>query len=267
MHADAPSLDALERLAESADVRDRAFAASVLTLRRDAEDADRAGALYERIRETARREHAAVRRGIADGTLDAPRLRALIAAAPEDIRDHLVEEILDIAYPPLDLSPLAPGSVHYCPSALSEILFTIDHANLGADNTFVDLGSGLGKVVLLVALLTGAHAYGVEIDPVLVARARSVARALHIDRADFILGDTLAVPLPRGDVYYMYIPTDRSTDLVGRLRPAFDERRALLFAQALDVERLAWLRDAGPSTDWLHVYTSAREGAMLHPSP
>ena len=60
----------------------------------------------------------------------------------------------------------------------------------------MDLGSGLGKVALLVALLTGARAYGVEIDPCLVSRARAAARSLDLQSAEFIEGDIRRDLLP-----------------------------------------------------------------------
>jgi hypothetical protein len=41
----------------------------------------------------------------------------------------------------------------------------INDANLCRDDVFHDLGSGLGHVVMLVALLSGAPAIGVEVEP------------------------------------------------------------------------------------------------------
>ncbi len=178
MENDAPALVTLETLATSADIRDRAFAASALALRRHAEDPTEVARLYDRIRETARNAHADLRARMGDESFDRGELLAQLREAPLEIRDHLIEEILDIAYPPLEEALLPREVIHYSPSGLSEILFTIENARLGPDKTFVDLGSGLGKVVLLVALLTGARAYGVEIDPRLVAHARAAAQAL-----------------------------------------------------------------------------------------
>ena len=67
----APSFAELERLATSADIRDRAFAAGVLSL--CVHDAEKVATLYERIRETARSHHAGMRARIRDGTLDKQR--------------------------------------------------------------------------------------------------------------------------------------------------------------------------------------------------
>jgi len=248
----APRFAELERLATSADIRDRAFAAGVLSLCRH--DPEQVATLYERIRETARSHHAGMRARIRDGTLDKHALIALLREASADIRDHLVEEILDIAYPPLEGASLPRETMPYCPSGIAEILFTLENAYLGPGTTFVDLGSGLGKVVLLAALLTGARVYGVEIDPVLVSHARSAARSLRLDNAHFIEGDIRSISLPPADVYYMYIPVIHPAEVVARLMPFTAERRILLFSQALNLQHLPWLRAAHESSYWLEMY-------------
>jgi SAM-dependent methyltransferase len=260
MLGDPPAFDVLERLATSTDIGDRAFAASALSLRRHADDGERVAVLYERIRETARSRHAELQERIRDGALDIHAFVAHLRETPLEIRDHLVEEILDIAYPPLQEAPLPREAIPYCPSGLAEILFMLEKANLHPGRTLVDLGSGLGKVVLLAALLTGARAYGVELDPDLVAYARSAAQALHLDNASFIEGDIRDVSLPPADVYYMYIPLIRSTDMVARLTPLAAERRILVFSQALDLKHLPWLRAGNAASYWLEMYEAPGKG-------
>jgi SAM-dependent methyltransferase len=251
----APSLDDLARLATSADIYDRAFAASALRLH--PHDRAHVSALYELVRETASAQHAAVRKRIREGTLDREAFLAELHAAPLDIRDHLLEEILDVAYPPLDASALPRELIDYSPSGLAEILFAVDNASLGPGATFVDLGSGVGKVVLVVALLTGAIAHGIELDPVLVERARASARALGLENARFVEGDMRDVALPAADVYYMYIPVIHSRDLAARVATAAADRKALLFAQPLDVTHLSWRRVDRGASYWLAMYERA----------
>jgi SAM-dependent methyltransferase len=254
-----PSLETLAALATSADIRDRAFAGGALRLRCSSEERGHVGELYERVRETARQQHQAARARIREGRLDRRAFVAELAAAPLDIRDHWVEEILDVAYPPLGATSPQPELLLDSPSGLAEILFMLDRAALGPGRTFVDLGAGSGKVVLLVALLTGARAYGVEIDPELVAHARAAARALALDGAVFIEGDMRTVPLPAADVYYSFIPSARSADVIARLAPVAAEQRIRLFAQRLDLERLPWLRAVDGASYWLETYESIQE--------
>jgi SAM-dependent methyltransferase len=260
MNRDEPSLALLERLATSADLRDRAFAAGALRLRLWADDADagEVARLYGRVRETARAHHEAVRTHIRNGTLDRQAFVAMLRESPLEVRDHLLEEILDIAYPPLEEISLPSEAYRYTPSGLSEILFVLEKAGLGPGQTFVDLGSGLGKAVLLVALMTGARAHGIEIDPYLVAQAQSVARSLHLEHAHFIEGDIRDTPLPPGDVYYMFIPLLRSADVVDRLAPLAAEGKILVFSQTLDLRRFPWLKATGQSCYWLEMYEANR---------
>jgi SAM-dependent methyltransferase len=254
MHRDPPGLELLEELVMSADIRDRAFAASVMSLQRRAEDRERVAILSRRVRDRARDHHAEVRRRIHDGTLDRRALVARLRETSLETRDHLIEEILDIAYPPPLDAALPPEAFAYCPSGLAEILFMLENAGLGPGKTFVDLGAGLGKVVLLVALLTGARAYGVELDPQLVSHARAAARSLRLDGAHFIEGDIRDAPLPAADVYYMYIPLTHPAPVVERLRTFAANDPVLLFAQAMDLTHLPWLRRRRASSYWLEMY-------------
>ena len=252
MDNDVPTLATLEKLVTSADIRDRAFAAGVLALQPVTLQQRENQGLRERIRETARLQHADLRRRIYDGTLDRQAFLAMLRDAPIETRDHLVEEILDIAYlPPNEI----PRDVNRPPSGLAEILFAIDRANLDSTRTFVDLGSGAGKVVLLVALLTGARTIGIEIDPVLASRARAASQSLG--RAiEIIEGDIRNLPLPPADVYYMYIPFIGSAEVVARLRSLAAERRILVFSQALPLATLPWLKPKNTSSYWLEMYES-----------
>lgn len=246
----------LRKLVEATDIRDRAFGASMARLELEKAPKELA-ALYDLARRTALSHHARVRRGIKNRTLNADELTRLLQAAPFDLRDHLAEEILDIAYPPLELRPIAREATGLSPSGVDQILFALSRAELGPEKTFVDLGSGLGKVVLFAALLTGARAIGIEIDAALNSIARHAAESLALDNAVFLEADVREVPLPAADVYYMYIPLTRSADLVTRLEPIARERKIVVFSQALDLERFPWLRSAGAASYWLETYESA----------
>jgi SAM-dependent methyltransferase len=257
MERDAPGLAVLSQLATSRNIGDRAFASSALAFRPGAASSDDMAGVYERIRETARREHADVRARIRDGTLDRRALLEELRQAPLEMRDHLIEEILDIAYPPLEELGRTRDSMPYCPSGLGEILFTLERSDLGPGKTLVDLGSGLGKVVLLAALLTGAEAYGLEIEPSLVAHARKAAAALGLDGAHFVQGDIRNAELPPADTYYLFIPLHRSADVVERLAPIAAERPIRVFSQPLDEKHVPFLRATGAMSYWLTMYESS----------
>jgi SAM-dependent methyltransferase len=216
------------------------------------------------VRATADRVHAAAREQIRAGGFDRARFRAEVAALPALVRDHHVEEVLGVAYPPLEDAASPRAIFHVAPSGLAEILFALDvssaraRARLGASWSFVDLGSGCGKAVLLAALLTGADATGIELDPALVRHARGAADMLGLDRATFRVGDLRAASLPEADAYYMYIPFVGSAELVARLEPIARARPFVLFCQALDVRPFPWLRALHLGSYWLEVYEAGR---------
>lgn len=256
LESDEPTLDQLELLAGSADIRDRAFAASSLMLRRNMVDTPRLGALYESIRRTARAEHAALHDAIGRGQLDAEALHERLQTVAPELRDHFVEELLDVAYPPLPTQPRSSDVTRHSPSGIAELLFMLEHARLGPEQALVDLGCGFGKVVLLTAMLTGARAYGIDLDQRLVDHARGAARRLKLDRVELSAGDICEAPLPEADVYYMFIPFLRSADVVARLEPIAARRRIVLFSQALELGRTPWLRTTGRGCYWLEMYES-----------
>jgi hypothetical protein len=260
MESDQPGLDLLWQLATSRDVADRAFATSALAFRR-AENRDNIAELYESIRETSRREHADVRARIRDGSFDRRAFLDELGKRPLSVQDHLIEEILDIAYPPLEEHARPCDAGHYAPSGLREILFTLEHASVGPGTTLVDLGSGFGKVVLLTALLTGADACGLELDPRLVAHAAAAAASLGLERAHFVHADLREAELPPADTYYQFIPLDRSADVVARLAPLAAARTFRVFSQPLDEQRVPFLRATGASSYWLTMYESRRGGS------
>jgi hypothetical protein len=89
---------------------------------------------------------------------------------------------------------------------------------VGPEDVFVDLGAGLGQVVLLVHLLTGAAARGVEIEPAFCEYARGCAAGLGLAEAwdagvgscphavTFLEGDAREASYAEGTVFFMYTP-------------------------------------------------------------
>ena len=91
---------------------------------------------------------------------------------------------------------------------------------VGPGDVFVDLGAGLGQVVLLVHLLTGAAGRGLEIEPAFCSYARDCATGLGLSRAfdpgevsgempdtvSFIEGDARFAGYNEGTVFFMYTP-------------------------------------------------------------
>jgi hypothetical protein len=137
-----------------------------------------------------------------------------------DYRDELVSGVLELLEPSEpNLQPL-PEMVPYQPTPVRHVLHLIAAAAVAEDDVFVDLGSGLGHVPLLVSMLTGAQSLGVEVQATYVASARKCAQSLRLSRVQFIAEDVRNADLSRGTIFYLYSPFKGSilADMLSALR-------------------------------------------------
>jgi SAM-dependent methyltransferase len=131
-------------------------------------------------------------------------LREALLALPPGDRDAWVDELLALPEPPPDTG-LPQGGVPYLPAGVEEILTAIRDVPVKPGDTFVDLGSGIGRVVMLVHLLTGARCHGVEVQKALVEVARDRAAKLGLSGVSFEHADAATAPLD-GSVFFLYAP-------------------------------------------------------------
>ncbi|HEY4055333.1 MAG TPA: methyltransferase domain-containing protein, partial [Kofleriaceae bacterium] len=130
------------------------------------------------------------------GELRGDALRSLIESIPFADRDPFVDELLELPPSPDD-EQLPRGAVPYLPCPVGDILTAIREAPIGPGDTFIDLGSGIGRVSILVNLLAGARTHGLEIQPQLVDLARAHAAKLGLDRVSFECRDVRDMPADR----------------------------------------------------------------------
>jgi hypothetical protein len=123
-----------------------------------------------------------------------------------DALDALAAQLLLTDAPAEPRLPLEPGLVAYQPTPARAILALIERARLGPRDRFYDLGSGLGQVAALVALLSGARATGIEREPAYCDYARRCAAGLRLQGVDFVQADVRHADLGGGTVYYLYTP-------------------------------------------------------------
>ncbi len=86
------------------------------------------------------------------------------------------------------------------------LLELVDRVPMGAGDLFYDLGSGLGQVVILVHLLTGVRARGVEIQPAFCEYARRRAAQFGLTGVEFINADARDLDYQEGTVFYLFTP-------------------------------------------------------------
>lgn len=166
-------------------------------------------------------------------------LRDRILAAPANEREDFVNALLGIDGTTPDDEPLPRGAVPYLPCAVEEILVLANE--LRPDDELVDLGAGLGRVVMLAHLLSGARAHGIEIQRSLVDAARAIATRLALD-VTFAHGDAADAELD-GSVFFLYSPFngEMMTRVLAKLRALATRRRIRICAVGVEFHGEDWL--------------------------
>ena len=202
----------------------------------------------------------AARAEIARGALRGAALLDRLLAFPVVDRDVWIDELFAIEEPPADV-PLPRGAVPYLPSGVAEILATVLEVPIRKDDEFVDLGSGLGRAVILAHLLSGARATGVEIQEPLVRSARARCADLGLDGVSFLHADAADAKLD-GSVFFLYAPFNG--EMLGRALARIEEvarrRPVVVCAVGLELRGVAWLLPRPTSCVALTLYESSVDG-------
>jgi Histone methylation protein DOT1 len=179
-----------------------------------------------------------------------------------DWRDELVSGILQFSEPSEPDLYRVPEMIPYQPTPVRHILDLIRTSLLSEDDIFVDLGSGLGHVPLLVSMLAGVRSVGIEVQAAYVASAQECAQSLCLSRVRFLAEDARAADLSGGTVFYLYSPFTGSilTDVLSRLRR--ESTRRLIKVCSLGpctstVANETWLKTSSlPGTGRIAVFSS-----------
>jgi SAM-dependent methyltransferase len=187
-----------------------------------------------------------------------------LASLSEDAREAAVEAHLGIDGA-ADTSLPGDHMLGYHPSGVDPVLRALAEVPVRADDVFIDVGCGRGKVVLLAALVTGAKARGVELQPALVLRARAAAARLGVD-ARFDCADARDADLEDGTVFYFYTPFTGPVLAVvlERLRRVAERRAIVVCALGFDVTA-SWLVRRDVDHFWLTIYDSAIDAVAARP--
>ncbi len=169
--------------------------------------------------------------------------------------DAVVAGVLQAHRMPEPTRELCPEMISYQATPASVILELVDRVDLGPGDVFFDIGSGLGHVVILVALLAGVRATGVEIEPAYCAHARHQASALGLSSSvSFISADARDADYGEGTIFYLYTPfTGRVlAEVLARLRDHTLGRPVLLCSYGPCTPIIAqepWLRSLDNHVD------------------
>jgi len=194
-----------------------------------------------RDRASAERTRSLIERG-----LHAPAtFRAALLEVPALDRDTWLDVVLGPDELCDDGHALPRGCVPYLPCAVDALLRVVDQAPVAATDVFVDLGSGTGRALSFVHLLTGATAIGVEIQPELVRAARARVARLRLPRVTTLEGDATSVTgaARAGNVFFLYCPFsgERLARVLCDLERLARERPLRVCAVDLPLPQLSWL--------------------------
>ncbi|MBL7162386.1 MAG: hypothetical protein ISS57_07250 [Anaerolineales bacterium] len=145
------------------------------------------------------------------------------------------------------------GMVRYEPTPVSVILELFDQVQFSEDDVFYDLGSGLGKVVMLVHLLAGIPCVGVEFEPAYYDYAAQRAAELGLTGTKFTNADAREVDFSDGTVFFLFNPFGGEifTTVFAKLEKEAQARQITICSYGACTPPLAelpWLQVADPGT-------------------
>jgi SAM-dependent methyltransferase len=216
------------------------------------------GALRQHIR-AGRYSRTELRRRFDLYTDYTPAQKGSVHAGPDQL-DVLLDGVLGLTPPAGPRQPMPPEMNPYEPTPARAVLDLVDQVAWDAQDVFYDLGSGLGRVVILVHLLTGLGTKGVEIDPALCEQARHAAQRLKLGGIEFIQRDVREVDYLQGTVFFLFTPFKGSLwrAVLDRLRQQGKRRRLTLCTYGpctFEVAREPWLHSLTDAA--LHNYRIA----------
>jgi hypothetical protein len=143
------------------------------------------------------------------------------------------------------------GMVRYEPTPASVILELTERIEFTTNDVFYDLGSGLGKVAMLVALLTGVDVCGVEYQTSFCAYAEEQSTGLGLERTRYLNADARDVAYVDGTVFFLFNPFGGLIfdAVLDKLHGEAQKREIQFFSygsSSQPLSELAWLKPIKP---------------------
>jgi hypothetical protein len=107
---------------------------------------------------------------------------------------------------PEQTKDLEPEMVYYQKTPARIVFELVEKSHFMKEDVFFDLGSGLGQVAILVNLLAGITAKGIEFEPAFCNYARDCAAALNLSNVTFINVDARKADYSEGTIFFMFTP-------------------------------------------------------------
>lgn len=107
---------------------------------------------------------------------------------------------------PQPTKELEPEMVYYQKTPARIVFDLVESTHFTPEDVFVDIGSGMGQVALLVHLLAGIAVKGIEFEPAFCNHAKACAAELHLPRVTFINADARQADYSDGTIFFMFTP-------------------------------------------------------------
>lgn len=166
-----------------------------------------------------------------------------------DSLDILLNQILNLDDDyHIEQSIIQNERVYYRPTPARIILALTDWAEFNADDVVYDLGSGTGRVPILLNLITGLKTKGIEYDPTLHAQACQCLAELQLPNVTFLNADAQTTDYSDGSVFYLYTPFQglMLQTVLDRLKQESRQRPIRVYAHGgciATLEEQSWLRN------------------------
>lgn len=147
-----------------------------------------------------------------------------------------------------------PEMVFYQKAPARIIFQLVEQARLKQDDVFFDLGSGLGQVTILVNLISGATAKGIEYEPAYCNYARACVSQLNLSNIEFINADARKGDYAEGTVFFLYTPFEGFLlqDMLNILQKESQKRTIRIFTYgpcSSPIARQSWLNCVNGKAD------------------
>jgi hypothetical protein len=186
-----------------------------------------------------------------------------------DILDIFINRLLAVRDMPEQSKPLEPEMVFYQKTPARIIFELVKDTGFAEDDVFFDIGSGLGQVVMLVNLLAGIRAVGVEFDPAFCKYSEECAAMLGLQDVAFINADASETDYSNGTVFFMYTPFRGKMleDVLDALRKESLKRKIRIITYGpctAEVAKQNWLLQVSPKTQRHAEFISAPHRTFPH---
>jgi hypothetical protein len=163
-----------------------------------------------------------------------------------DVLDTFVNGLFSDQPLPAETKTLMRGMVSFHKTPVRVVFELVNLVEMSREDLFFDIGSGLGQVVLLVNLISGTRATGVEYEPAYCAYASAMASRLRLTDVEFINADAREADYSKGTVFFLYTPFEGGMlqDMLRLLQAASRDRVVRILTYGPCSERVAaenWL--------------------------